>query len=92
LTSMELPEGLEEIGEEAFRGCESLHAIIIPPFVKKIPAKAFYSCSQLTSMELPEGLEEIGEEAFRGCESLHAIIIPPFVKKIPAKAFYSCSQ
>jgi hypothetical protein len=34
---MELSDGLEEIGEEAFRECTSMHAIVIPPFVKKIP-------------------------------------------------------
>ena len=41
LTSAELPKGLEEIGEKAFKGCWSLQTIVIPPFVKAIGKDAF---------------------------------------------------
>ena len=53
------PMGLR-IGEDAFCECTSLHAIVIPPFVKVIGKAAFIRCSELMSVGLPEGLEEIG--------------------------------
>jgi hypothetical protein len=36
LTVVKLGEGLEEIGERAFRDCTSLLEILIPPAVKAI--------------------------------------------------------
>ena len=92
LTNVDLPEGLEEIGEGAFWGCRSLCAIVIPPAVRKIPEEAFARCTEMSNVELPEGLEEIGEWAFCECTSLHAIVIPPAVRKIPEEAFASCTE
>jgi len=92
LTSVELSEGLEEIGEGAFCGCTSLNAIIIPPIVKVIPEGAFYGCWALTSVELSDGLEEIGEWAFAECRSLREIVIPPAVRDIHDTAFDCCTN
>ena len=44
LTSVKLGEGLEEIGEEAFCGCELLQRIVIPPAVRAIKDAAFRRC------------------------------------------------
>jgi len=92
LTNVELPGGLKEIGDGAFYKCMSLHAIVIPPFVKVIGKSAFFCCSELTNVELPEGLKRIEKETFYWCTSLHYIIIPPYVKVIGEEAFYKCSQ
>ena len=88
---MELPEGLEEIGEGVFFST-SLQTIVIPPFVKVIGKEAFCECERLTNVELPEGLEEIGEWAFNRCTSLYDIVIPQFVKVIGKEAFFGCSE
>lgn len=34
--SVEIPEGVTEIGEKAFRACESLESVVIPPSVTAI--------------------------------------------------------
>ncbi len=45
LTTVNLREGLEEIGYGAFQGCSSLNDIFIPPTVKLIKDEAFFDCS-----------------------------------------------
>ena len=47
LTLVNLGEGLEKIGAEAFRECTSLREIVIPPTLKAIKYRAFYWCLQL---------------------------------------------
>jgi hypothetical protein len=55
---VELPEGLEEIGEDAFRDCTSLNAIMIPTSVKAINMMAFNNCSRLTQVQFHEEIED----------------------------------
>lgn len=47
---MVLPEGIEYIHPEAFRGNKNLHAIIIPASVKEISWEAFRDCENLTDV------------------------------------------
>ena len=61
---LKLDKDVTEIGEEAFRGCESLTSITIPESVTEIGDSAFYGCSNLTFITLPESLTEIGEKVF----------------------------
>jgi hypothetical protein len=86
LTTVILGEGLEEIGQEAFNECTSLHEIVIPNAVKTIKDR------HSTTAILGEGLEEIGQEAFNECTSLHEIVIPNAVKTIDGTAFNGCSN
>ena len=52
-----LGNGLDEIGEEAFRECLSLRHIKIPNAIKKIKDYAFSWCMGLTTAILSDGLE-----------------------------------
>jgi hypothetical protein len=90
LTTVILNDGLEQIGEEAFRQCTSLQHIMIPPTVKAIQRRAFYDCSRLTTINLSDGLEEIGKEAFQNCSLLQRIVIPPAIDVIEDRAFKLC--
>lgn len=45
-----LPDGITEIGEQAFFGCCSLTNITIPKNVTSIGEDAFYGCSNLTNV------------------------------------------
>ena len=65
LITVDLTDGLEEIGEEAFSRCESLQHIVIPPAVSAIEKKTFYQCYQLANIHLGIGLKEIGERSFQ---------------------------
>ena len=51
---MEIPEGVTEIGEQAFDGCKSLKSVMIPASVTVIGENAFFNCSNPT-IHAPEG-------------------------------------
>lgn len=50
ISSISLPEGLLEIGYEAFRQCYNLKSIVIPASVLHIAGKAFLFCFNLSSL------------------------------------------
>jgi hypothetical protein len=87
-----LNEELEEIGEEAFFGNDSLEEIIIPNAVRAIKYGAFLCCSDLMAVTLGSGLEEIGAMAFGYCRSLGEIVIPNNIKEIDSTAFDGCTN
>ena len=91
-TAIMLPDGLQSIGDNAFRGCSVLTSIDIPASVTSIGENAFYGCTRLTAVTLPDGLESIGSYTFYGCSRLAAIEIPSSVTSIGAGAFDSCSS
>lgn len=68
LISITLNEGLEEIGDEAFR-CTSITTAIIPNSVKKIGIQAF-SCKALQELFVPDNLRNIGDNAFAGAKGV----------------------
>lgn len=68
--TVQLPDGLEEIGAYAFKNCDLLESIIIPDGVKKIGAGAFEGCDHLVSVSMPENVDEMGDGIFSGCRGL----------------------
>ena len=87
-----LPEGLERIGDRAFRGCTELREIVLPSTLKTIGDGAFEGCSRLWEAILPEGLRHIGSSAFRGCMRMDSPRIPKTVERIGDRAFGGCSS
>ncbi|MDD7654586.1 MAG: leucine-rich repeat domain-containing protein, partial [Sodaliphilus sp.] len=53
--SINIPESVTEIGNEAFWGCSALMSINIPESVTEIGEKAFDECQALTSIIVAEG-------------------------------------
>ncbi len=86
----ELPEGLTNIGNNAFAFCSAMADITIPTSVTSIGANAFQSCSALKSVVFPAGLEEIGASAFM-YTGLESITLPERLHSIGASAFEGCS-
>jgi hypothetical protein len=64
LEKINLPEGLTEIGEEAFREDGELKEIQLPNSLKRIGWGAFILCRQLERLELSDSIEFIGKDAF----------------------------
>lgn len=67
ITSVSLPNTLNNIGRDAFEYCTSLTDITLPTSLTTIGTDAFYGCSKLHWKELPASLVSIGDYAFSGC-------------------------
>ena len=64
LTSVSLPNTLEEIAEAGFSDCSSLTTVTLPSSLKKIGRFAFQSCDNLQELTIPASVQEIGMNAF----------------------------
>ena len=89
LVSIEMHDGLEVIGQYAFRGCTSLRGIKLSG-VRVIEERAFYECTALEDVEFGNKLETIGTTAFadtalRRIKLLKVMVIGDF-------AFANCQK
>lgn len=86
LTAVTLPEGLQTIGDRAFRKT-MLERIDIPDSVTKIGTNAFNKCTALAAVQLPAGLTQLGDYAFCECAALETIALPDSLSSVPYFAF-----
>ncbi len=93
ITGLDIPEGVEEIGNNAFWGASKVRtSLIIPSSVKRIGEYAF-NRTGITHVTLPDGLEYIERYAFAECENLQdTLTIPTSVVQIREGAFANCRQ
>lgn len=81
ITSVEIPNSVTSIANNAFLSCRNLTSVTIPSGVTSINYSTFEGCSSLTSMEIPSGVTSIYNKAFYDCGSLTSIsinaIVPP---------------
>ena len=80
-----IPEILDDhpvisIGEEAFRGCESLTSVVIAEGIQYIGQQAFANCCALTSATLPDSLYSIEDSAFQGCPDALTFVVIQYSK------------
>ncbi len=85
LKSLEIPQGVTEIGEWAFRMNPNLTDVTIAGSVKTIGKEAFDHCN-IDRLLLGEGIEVIGNGAFYGLE-VENLTLPKSVKSIGQYAF-----
>ncbi len=65
--TLTLPSTLEEIGDDAFRGCNFTGALILPKSLKKVGNNAFNGCANFTGeLHLPEEMIEVDAVSFEG--------------------------
>ena len=90
--SFAIPEGVEIIGEMAFRGKKALKNIIIANSVKEIEHDAFYDCDELDNVYVPAGVKVVKSYAFAECDKLKKITFAGTPEKVGRHTFEDCDQ
>jgi hypothetical protein len=91
LTEVELCEGLVEIGEKSFEGCDhSITTINIPNSLRRINDDAF-SGSLRCPVHLHDGIQSIGDCAFSGCIFTN-FRVPSLITVIPHTMLINCTS
>ncbi len=78
----DIPEGVSEIGEYAFRSCKKIEKINIPESVTNIGYMAFEGSTSLKSIIIPNSVEAIKGSILSGCENLQSATIGSSVRLI----------
>lgn len=86
LTSIQLPNNLKYVWNNAFNGCTSLNEIVIPSTVEAIYNYVFAGCTSLSSVTLNEGCTTLGDHVFKDCP-FTSIIFPRTLSSIREYAF-----
>ena len=82
-----LPDSVELIGMNAFRGCDRIEMVRMGNRVTSIGAGAFYGDLALSTISLPTSLKSIGDFAFYNCRSLPDLLIPDSVEQVGQNLF-----
>ena len=91
LALLELPEGLETIGDGAFYNCATLGHVEFPSTLKTIGDNAFYNAYGGSLFELPSAVT-IGDSAFYFAGIKGLVALPDGLTSIGAGAFESCGN
>ena len=86
-----IPEGVCEIGDQAFMYDRSIAAVTLPEGLERIGDLAFMGCSNLKSINIPESVKEIGSAAFENCNALSTITQPAQDAVLATDAFRGCN-
>ncbi len=73
LITIQLPDGLTTIGDNAFSDCTHLFLTSIPETVTAIGKEAFSGCIMLHTFRIPAGVATVGESVFKGCTDLTTV-------------------
>lgn len=85
-----IPQGVEEIMEEAFAGCSALQDIYISESVKRIGERAIADCSLIEEIVFPKELSRIENKVCQGDTALKQIMVQQNVSEIADDAFTGC--
>ncbi len=92
LKSIDIPEGVETIGNNCFASCKWLQKINLPSSLTRLGDGAFSNCVSLREITLPEGITEIPNSLFVGCTNLKKVNVLGKITKIGNHAFENCSN
>lgn len=83
VVSIELPNTLNNLGQNCFSYCISLKTIDLPDGISDLPYGLFENCSSLESIAIPDGVAYLGSSnVFYNCRSLSEIHLPASIKRI----------
>ena len=87
-----IPDGILEIGCDAFMHCDYITSVKIPMSVKTIDESAFAYCQSLVSVEIPNSVTTLCGWVFYNCPSLTSVILPNSIVAIEEYTFGGCTS
>lgn len=87
-----IPDGVTNIGNNAFYACKGLASVTIPNSVTTIGNNAFCACDGLTDISITNSITKMGEAVFKWCHGLTNVTIGNCLTSIPREAFYDCTS
>lgn len=88
--TVSVPDGVKEIGEEAFSENSSIKKVVLPNSVEKIKYNAFFGCENLEEIDLNDELLSIGSSAFSNCKKLVKISLGSSLNDFGSGVFAGC--
>lgn len=92
ITSVVVPEGVEQINSSAFSGCTKLKSITLPETLQRIENAAFFNCRMLQEVNIPNSVNYMGPQAFAECRNLKKVNIPTNLTYITNMTFSYCTS
>ncbi len=90
LTSVNIPDNVETIEENAFSQVRQLQEVHLPDSLTSLGRYAFEKCRSLRTVKIPTKLKEIPWYAFDGCKSLQSVELHDSITGIGDYSFRNC--
>jgi hypothetical protein len=92
LKSIDIPETVTTIGDEAFMYCSSLTSVYIPANVTSLGTDMFYGDDAITSANIQASVEQLPNNFFDYCRALIQVELSNSIKSFGSRAFRHCSS
>jgi hypothetical protein len=89
--SYTIPNGVTDIGPNAFDECTGLTNLLFPDTVTTIEGAGFAGMTGLIQVTLPNSLITLGSNAFANCTSLARVVLPNRLVTVGDDAFSECT-
>ena len=93
LVVVDIPEGVESIGVNAFFRCRSLATVFFPTTLTSIGQQAFHACESLETVDLLlTRLQRLDGWSFEDCSELKSMTIPDSLQTLGKYVFQNCTK
>ena len=93
LKKVTLGNGIEKIGNYAFRWCTQITSLQIPNTVKHLGEACFMHCTALEELKIPNSVESLGAYAFDECTSLKSLDLSSTrITELQTSTFAGCTK
>ena len=92
LTTLNLGQVLETVGDCAFQNCTNVTKLTFPDATTEIGSRAFAYCSSVTEITVGQGLKSVGDYSFVDCGSFTALVLPDKFTTMGGSAFEGCRK